>query len=194
MVAEQETDDADQAIQSYDNTLAEITYAVDHYDGDTNEGGGTHCEAHVGIVTTEMETGAATSESSQENDYAAKDKDTEEEATVLAAQHDDDRLISFIVDSGAQSHNLQDTGAFGLEDPRPAPPDTSPAHRPQQPVRPRLSSTEEESDTMSITSDRSRRWRKTDSPSSFRTWQMREDSRTTLSPAVCLADAACPSN
>ena len=38
----------------------------------------------------------------------------EEDATMLVAQHDD-QVISFIVDSGAQSHNLQDTEAFGLE-------------------------------------------------------------------------------
>ena len=33
---------------------------------------------------------------------------------MLAAQHED-RRISFIVDSGAQSHNLQDIETFGLE-------------------------------------------------------------------------------
>ena len=33
---------------------------------------------------------------------------------MLATQHDD-RVISFIVDSGAQSHNLQDIKDFGLE-------------------------------------------------------------------------------
>ena len=115
VTTEQETGDVDQAIQRYDNTLVEMAYAVDHYDGDTKEDGDTHCEAHVGIVTTKMETDAATSESSHENDYVVEDNGTEEEAIALVAQHDDDRLISFIVDSGTQSHNLQDTEAFRLE-------------------------------------------------------------------------------
>ena len=42
--------------------------------------------------------------------------DDEEDATMLAAHHEDWR-ISFIVDSGAQSHSLQDLEDPGLERP-----------------------------------------------------------------------------
>ena len=110
--AEKEPDGVDKGVQSYNSMLAEMGYAPGHHNGDTKEGDTIYYNAHAKIVTAGMNTNAAAFEpSGRGGDCADDDEDAEGEVTMLAAQHDD-RVISFIVDSGAQSQNLQDTKAF----------------------------------------------------------------------------------
>ena len=113
--AEKEPDGADQGITSYNGMLAEMGYAPGHHDVNTKEGDAIYYNGHAKIVTVGMNTNAAAFEpSGRWDDCVGDDEDAEEEVTTLATQHDD-RVISFIADSGAPSYNLQDIKAFGLE-------------------------------------------------------------------------------
>ena len=57
---EEESDDVDQGIQSYNGMLAAMGYAPDHDDDDDTTGDGTaHYNARAEIVTTGMDTNAA---------------------------------------------------------------------------------------------------------------------------------------
>ena len=71
--------------------------------------------ARAEIATTGMNTNATAFEPTGREDYYTEDGgDDEEDTIMLVAQHED-RRISFVVDSRAQSHNLQDLEASGLE-------------------------------------------------------------------------------
>ena len=95
--------------------LAAIGYVSGHHNDDTVGDGTAYYNARAEIVTTGMNTNAAAFEpTGRGGDYTEDDDDDEEDAAMLVAQHED-LLVGFIVDSGAQSHNLQDIGPPGLE-------------------------------------------------------------------------------
>ena len=127
---------------------------------------------------------------SQADDHIGGDDDGETDAIMLIALQED-RRVSFVVDSGAQAHNLQDLEAFGLERPHSSAtgfvvsPPTGTIGLPNAPIdggdtRPRPS-----------TPDHLRPRRRMDHLSSFRTWRALRAARTTPSPFDCSAGAEC---
>ena len=95
--------------------LAAMGYAPGHHTDDTTGGDTAYYNARAEIDTTGMNTNAVAFEpTGRGDDYIEDDGDGEEDATMLVAQHED-RGTSFIVDSEAQTHNLQDIEASGLE-------------------------------------------------------------------------------
>ena len=79
-VLEEESDDADQGIQSYNDMLAEMGYAPGHHDGDTKEGGTIYYNGHAKTDTARMNTNAAASKPNDHaNDCVGENEDAEKE-------------------------------------------------------------------------------------------------------------------
>ena len=112
---EEASDGVDEDLRRYNVMLATLGYAPGHYEDGTVGDDATYYGAHTNIATAGMNTNATVFEPMSHDDGRIGSNDDDEAgASMFVAQHED-RRINFVVDSGAQAHNLQYLEAFGLE-------------------------------------------------------------------------------
>ena len=112
--SENEPDGVAEGLQRYNDMLETLGYTSYHHEDSTVGDGTAYYSARAEIATTGVNSNATSFEPTDRGDDSNVDDDDDgDNATMLVAQHNA-RRISFNVDSGAQSHNLQDNEALGL--------------------------------------------------------------------------------
>ena len=113
--SEKRPDSANEGLRRFNDMLAALGYTPDHREDGAVGDGTAYYNARAEILTAGMNTNATAFEpTGRGDDHTDDGDDNEEDTTMLVAQHED-RRISFIADSGAQSYDLQDLEASGFE-------------------------------------------------------------------------------
>ena len=112
--SEKKSGGVNEGIRRYNDMLATLGYTPGHDENDTAGGGTAYYNARAEIATTGVNKNVTAFEpTGRGGDYTGDGGEDEDDATTPVAEHED-RRMSIIMDSGAQSHNLQYLEAFGF--------------------------------------------------------------------------------